>query len=48
MPSKRKTVEKSPSNRKRWWRFIKVIIYIARLIVKFLGSEDFNDPSNLV
>lgn len=48
MPSKRKTIKKKSSNRKRWWKIIKVIIYIARLVVKFLGSDDFNDPSNLV
>lgn len=48
MPSKRKTIKKNSSNRKRWWIIIKVLIYIARLIVKFLGNDDFDDPSNLV
>lgn len=45
MPSKRDKV-KAKSDRKFWWIIIKLLIYIARLIVRFLGGDDFDDPSN--
>lgn len=48
MPPKEKPVKKKLFNRKFFWAVIKGIIYILRLIVKFLGSDNFDDPSNLV
>ena len=46
MPSKRDKV-KAKSDRKFWWIIIKLLIYIARLIVRFVGGDDFDDLSNL-
>ena len=48
MPPKQKPVKKKFFNRKFFWGVIKGIIYIARLIVKLLGSDDFDNPSNSI
>lgn len=48
MPPKQKPVKKKSFNRKFWWGVIKIIIHIARAIVKFLGNDNFDDPSNLL
>ena len=48
MPPKQKPIKKKSFNRKRWWGVIKILIYIARLIVKLLGNDDFDDTSNSI
>ena len=48
MPSKWQTIKKKIFSRKFLWGLIKMLTYLARVIVKVLGGDDFDDPSNSV
>ena len=47
IPSKLEKIKKN-SDRKFWWIVIKLLIYIAKLVVQLLGGDDFDDPSSQV
>ncbi|HQV25420.1 MAG TPA: hypothetical protein PLS76_06705 [Acinetobacter sp.] len=47
MPSKLEKIKKN-SDRKFWWIVIKLLIYIAKLVVQLLGGDGFDDPSSQV
>ncbi|MCM1964405.1 hypothetical protein NCY62_19305 (plasmid) [Acinetobacter pittii] len=48
IPSKWQAIKKKIFSRKFLWVLIKLLTYLARIIVKILGGDDFDDPSNSV